>query len=634
MARGVWAALLGVSCAALGGWAGQRLGGDPATAGTGVALGAVTGAFAPSITSWVTSRTTAREEAARTAELPRDVHQPSKLLDPHRQTVAFTGRDADLADLTAWCENDSSPRVRLITAPGGTGKTRLALQSAHYAQQLGWRCQWVGDGQEATALPGLRADTSSRLLLIVDYAETRTSLPSLLRHVVSDSGAAIRVLLLARSAGPWWEQLGAGEAAIRDIITAAGPHGHTLTSALTSDLNDEQLVRQAIPAFARAAGLPPPQHVTITTKPGRATVLELHAAALVAVLDAGPDPSTPVRVSLSSVLDDLLQHEERFWIGTATRHQLLEGPAGLTYTALRQIVAAACLLGATSDHDLLDLLRRVPSVPPTMKTAEWLRSLYPAPHGSGLWLGTLQPDRLAERHTIAQLTASPALAHNCLTGLNDKQARNAIILLARAATDHATARKYLAQLLPLVSGVLADLQAPHEVLVSIANTIPYPSIILAPAHATITRKILDTLPAATHPAQRARWLDIRGVTLAQMGQPAQALSPTQEAVTIRRELAAVNPGRYRPDLAASLNNLGVRLAALGRPQDALPPTEEAVTIRRELATTNPGRYRPDLIQSLANLARSMSSLGHEAEAQQARLEIDGLTSDDRTKPAQ
>ena len=38
------------------------------------------------------------------------------------------------------------------------------------------------------------------------------------------------------------------------------------------------------------------------------------------------------------------------------------------------------------------------------------------------------------------------------------------------------------------------------------------------------------------------------------------------------------PDAFRPDLAASLNNLGAMLDALGRREDALAATEEAVAI--------------------------------------------------------
>ncbi|MEV5560383.1 tetratricopeptide repeat protein, partial [Nonomuraea wenchangensis] len=60
-------------------------------------------------------------------------------------------------------------------------------------------------------------------------------------------------------------------------------------------------------------------------------------------------------------------------------------------------------------------------------------------------------------------------------------------------------------------------------------------------------------------------------------------------MTIRRQLTAAFPDRYRPDLAASLNNLGVYYAALERPDEALSATEEAVTIRRQLTAAFPDR---------------------------------------------
>jgi hypothetical protein len=87
--------------------------------------------------------------------------------------------------------------------------------------------------------------------------------------------------------------------------------------------------------------------------------------------------------------------------------------------------------------------------------------------------------------------------------------------------------------------------------------------------------------------------------LAQAGKPDQALAPAQQAVTIYRELAVADPGRYRPDLAAAVANLGVRLHRLGRPADAVAAAEEAVTVRRELAQADPGRYLPDLAISLS-----------------------------------
>ena len=85
-------------------------------------------------------------------------------------------------------------------------------------------------------------------------------------------------------------------------------------------------------------------------------------------------------------------------------------------------------------------------------------------------------------------------------------------------------------------------------------------------------------------------------------------------MAICRELAAAYPDRYRPDLARSLTNLGVRFSELGRPAEALPPAQEAVAIHRELAAAYPDRYRPDLARSLSNLGIQFSELGRPAEA--------------------
>ena len=167
---------------------------------------------------------------------------------------------------------------------------------------------------------------------------------------------------------------------------------------------------------------------------------------------------------------------------------------------------------------------------------------------------------------------------------------------------------------PILADVAGSCDATLEALVRIEEAIPYPTTALARADMVLTARINSMLPAGTSKADLARWRDSLGVMFSQLGRPADALPATEEAVTIRRELAAANPDRYRPDLARSLSNLGVRLSELGRPADALPATEEAVTIRRELAAANPDRYRPDLARSLDNLGVRLSELGRPADA--------------------
>ena len=266
MGRGFWAGALGVSCAALGAWVGQRLGDSTATAGMGAAIGAASGAVAPSVAGWVVERSTAKAKVTSVAELPRVVDRPSRLLDPIRRVVDFTGRENELARLLAWCEHDAAARLQLITGPGGVGKTRLALRLCELATELGWRCEWVGDGRETNVVDAVRAATHGRVLLVVDYAETRIGLPFMLRAVAADRGSALRVLLLARSAGQWWNQLGAGEQAVRDLVSAAGPEGCRLSEVIDAQLSGEEQVRRAVPFFARALGVHPPALVQVSLR--------------------------------------------------------------------------------------------------------------------------------------------------------------------------------------------------------------------------------------------------------------------------------------------------------------------------------------------------------------------------------
>jgi tetratricopeptide (TPR) repeat protein len=603
---------MGVAFAGAGAWAGYKLGGSAATAGIGAPVGAIAGAFAPSVTEWLVARARSRNSAAQAHDLPRDVSQPSRLLDPYRKIAEFAGRDRELAELTAWCETGNAPRLRLVTGAGGTGKTRLALRFADYAQELGWRCHWVGDGQEEDALTRIRAVTSGRVLLIVDYAETRTGLPDLLRAAATDHGAALRILFLARSAGPWWEQIGVSEPAIRDLVTAAGREGHILDRGV-GGVDDAELVRQALIAFASELKVELPSDLSVVVMPGnaQARVLDLHAGALVTLLNSASQPvGSPVRMDLSDVISELLRHEERFWLGTAHASSLMDGPAGITLTGIRRIVAASCLLGAISEQEALSLLARVPDITRSTRLAEWLQALYPPEAGSGEWLGTLRPDRIAEYHAVTQLADSGTFARRCFTELNERQTIRALILLVRAAADHASAAKLLDQLLALVPPELGGVR---EALISIANVIA-PNVKLAAAYTTIIRRILDTMPAGADIAERGSWLIYYGNALAQLRQAGGAFAATRDAVAIFRELAADDPDRYRPELANALHDLAVRLSELDRDADALGAAQAAVTIRRALTAADPSRHLLDLAHSQTSLGARLFDLSRSAEA--------------------
>jgi hypothetical protein len=78
------------------------------------------------------------------------------------------------------------------------------------------------------------------------------------------------------------------------------------------------------------------------------------------------------------------------------------------------------------------------------------------------WLGSLQPDRLAELHTVRELVTSPELSQPCLTSLDSRQARRAVTLLARASSDYPDAEALLSQTLPNVACFIVGLDGPGK----------------------------------------------------------------------------------------------------------------------------------------------------------------------------
>ncbi len=113
---------------------------------------------------------------------------------------------------------------------------------------------------------------------------------------------------------------------------------------------------------------------------------------------------------------------------------------------------------------------------------------------------------------------------------------------------------------------------------------------------------------------RARYANNLSIRLADLGRREEALAAIEEAVEIRRALAAARPDAYRPDLAMSLNTLSLRLADLGQREEALAAVEEAAEVYRALAAARPDAFRPDLATSLNNLSLRLADLGRREEA--------------------
>jgi hypothetical protein len=142
---------------------------------------------------------------------------------------------------------------------------------------------------------------------------------------------------------------------------------------------------------------------------------------------------------------------------------------------------------------------------------------------------------------------------------------------------------------------LTGIEAPPEVMIAVANAIPYPSIALAPAAASITSRIAAAFNPGT--ARRAAWLTTSSTHQAALGRREEALAAIKEAAGIYRDLAAARPDAFRPDLAMNVGDTGHLPHGPGFPHTPI------------LTPSAPGPYAP-----LNSLAGSQAK----AEQQTAR----------------
>ena len=590
----------------------------------------------------------AEAEARRTAlvatrEFAASDQSVAGLLRPERAVVDFIGREEELRRLKEWCTDDTACPVWLMTGRGGVGKTRLALRLAESLPFDEWECQTVKPGEEVAAVRAAgRVD--QRVLLLVDYAETRPGLAAMLTEVAArertGDARGLRVLLLARQVGEWWTSLDTESDATR--VLASRTPVLELAAALDEQRDDIQVIEDALPFYAAARGRPVPQVTFTITSSARLPVLVLHAAALVAVLDDEQGTAGGRAAADLGVLDRLLGHERRLWDKTA--HHL-----GLTVRlpVLQQVIAAAVLLHAEDgiEASVREVIRRVPDLADADEErvgalARWLRQLYPAEGGP---VDILRPDLLAERHAAGQLADDELLRRACFTELTRPQAVQALTVLTRACAHHDKAPDLIEDVLrhdptgladaaivvavqtgtrlgDLLAGVLEDAPVQLEDLQHIADEIPYPTVALAAADAVATRRVREMLPADADPASVAFWSAQLALVLAQLGRWEEALEAVTEAVQIRRTLAKARPDAFLPDLAGALNNQSSTLAILGRREEALEAIAEAVQIRRTLAKAQPDAFLPNLATALNNQSNALMELGRPEKALEAVTE--------------
>ncbi|MGJ6964832.1 tetratricopeptide repeat protein [Streptosporangium sp. G11] len=596
---------------------------------------------------------------------------PGSLLAADRETVPFHGRGELLDELARWRDDDRPFSLKLITGEGGQGKTRLAGQLLRRTP-VHWITGFLGSSDDDAARALARGNHPA--LIVADYAEANAHRVAALLAVLLQAPPRrnVRLLLLARTDGAWWDGL-------RDRLEREAPNALTPAVRLTPLAGDSQERHaefdRAAAAFAahlgRLPGLPPADWPALADRVRDAppdlaartfgNALTVHMAAMNALLRAGAGEEPAVDPE-----HELALHERAYLYRLAERRNLLR-PGILSsrlddderraesLRALDRALAGVILIGQSGcDPGRASSVAALASEPYAEEVARWLAALYPPSEqhrSEGKVLAPVQPDRLAERllgQILAEAREEP-LTRIAALAEDGESAADVLYVLARtaerplfrAATDARIERLITdvpapyaeeAQLValyvdrpdPLLDG-LAGLgeRNPSELkrrIWAVANVFPagavsmlWGGLYLAQIQSHLFGELAGRDPD-TYLVDLARSLINHGSWLGNTGQYAEALAVSEQAVRHCRELVALDRSAHLHDLGTALVNHASHLSNNGRRAEALALSEEAVGLRRELAGSGLGGDLLDLTFALSNHTAYLAEVGRFTEA--------------------
>lgn len=260
------------------------------------------------------------------------------LLRPRHAVVGYVGRERLFAEIESWCEGPEALAVWFITGRGGFGKTRLAVEACRGAQWRGWTAGLLPPEATPADIDGL-LNWPGRLLVAVDYAETRPDALARLLVGASTRRSALRVMALVRRPSSR-RQLGAefnprGEEGLTNLL-----HRSTLSLVEESEVDRLELFDRGVADFGALVG---PAGIRRRRPALRADHFARPLYVLVAALLVAADPSVDVdAMDEADLLRKLIdEHEAHHWQRWADRRALALDPVDQ-----QAAVALATLMGA------------------------------------------------------------------------------------------------------------------------------------------------------------------------------------------------------------------------------------------------------------------------------------------------
>lgn len=571
----------------------------------------------------------------------------SQLLRAEEALLPFDpARGPEVEGLNEWLDDAKWPlAVRLVTGAGGQGKTRLALELCQRRQASGWHAGFLDSELEASRMPlswqSLRS-LDQPLLIVVDYAETRqAAFLALLKAALQNRGERpVRMLLLARDAGEWWDNLPSRDRQCEALLGGHATSGPFRLPALyAAEPDRREAYGKALHAFARALGLSAPNIIPDLQGEHFERPLYIQMAALLALY--GERPTTAQGLTKA-----LLNHERRYWRKLLEQFNWQEPER-----RAEQLLALSTLAGGFATPKAAEpywAKAKGDVLGPADFSALFraLATLYPGTQG----LQALRPDLVGEA-LVAQALLRPG-ADTLLDAVLSNTAaqpirRNTLTVLARLSTQRpdlhgmlvealvrhfvhcyqevvAVGTETISRLPTLAEEAFTSLSAGNKSQTAglLGRLLEEESVQLAGLSLTVSQYLAEKYRERFEKKQNnlervadyARALLIYAMSLERMGRYQQATDVGLVSIKLYSQLVIKDPRRYESAYATSLNNYSNHLSEAGRHEEALDYARQSLDIHQRLAQKNPDRPHPDYAMSLNNYANRLSDVGRNEEA--------------------
>jgi glycosyltransferase involved in cell wall biosynthesis len=577
----------------------------------------------------------------------------SQLLRAEEALLEFdAARQPDVDKLNEWLDDLTWPlSLRLITGAGGAGKTRLALELCQTRKGIGWNAGFLDSNLEA---PGMMAawriihERRQPTFVVVDYAETRqTVLLAFLRAALqTPTDQPMRILLLARDGGEWWDNLPSKDSQCEALLSGYATTGPFRLSPLYAAEKDRRhAYLKALTAFAESLGVTAPIVDPDLGGDHFERPLYVQMAALLSLY--GERPTTAQGLTRA-----LLNHERRYWLGLLAHFNWPEPER-----QAEQLLALSTLSGgfATPRAAQPYWEHAKASVISTGEFNSLFRevaTLYPGAQG----LQALRPDLLGEA-LVAQALLRP-LGDTLLDAVLDSSAGqlvrlNALTVVARISTQRADldetlvaalARQYgncgvdvvavsteTASRLPkLAEAAFERLSSgmKSQVAVPLSKLLKEESVQLdglgCLVFGYLARKARDQFEKKPGNLKRAveyaKALDAFGLHLRFSGDYKQACDVGASALQIFRRLIASDRQLGETRYAAAMGNYASSLREAGETEKARDHIWQVVQIYKRLAQTKPDWFEEAYAHSLRDYASVLRDLSQSEDAIEPALE--------------